>query len=386
MLAGIKTGKKKRKAEPSSANASVADQLRQSLLAGGSSLTKAVPAKRDDGEPASSPQEERVIVTTTAPFKNEQDLSIQELAAQERATSGNMSLAEQEARNVLRLNKKRRVKLKTLARADSDDDLERQMRHATADMTSEKAQKRQTHRLVHLHDKQEQITAKCWWWMESSSFARHRLLALGDACSLVMAPPNQSLVVGHHFYIVPIPHAESLTACDETVWEEIRNFQNSLRALFAKEKMGVLFYETVLPNKGFWQTKLEAVAVPQRYYEDAPLFFKSALSDVAEEHGTHQRILKTTATKPLRNTIPPNFPYLYIEYDANQGFVQMIESASIKKDFVVDTIASMMQMEPMRFKKQQAQHDERQLVLSFLDKYKAFDWTLQLEDDGDDDK
>lgn len=66
-------------------------------------------------------------------------------------------------------------------------------------------------------------------------------------------------------------------------------------------------------------------------------FFKSALSEQAEEWGTHTKLLSTKG-KGLRQTIPKGFSYFNVEWDGG-GFAQIIETNDFPKDFGIDTIA-----------------------------------------------
>ena len=430
MLAGIKTGKRKKKAkeDPRSsagattqvtprhddvavdANASVAEQLRKSLQGakdiGTGSLDEAF-------RPRSSSRslEERgrilphdkkdsykddsstliVVPERVLPSTNDTDLTVAEMVAQERAErQSSMTNQERDARNILRYNKKR--KLKT-AVDDEDEEVHRQLQSLQQQQpggNTSKAARRERSRQLARHDQQQSMSAKCWWWLESPQFARHRLLALGDYVSLVMAPPNLSLTPGRHFYLVPIAHAPSLTACDDHVWNEIRHFQSSLRRMFAGS---VLFCETVLlsSNRGgcgcFWQTKLQCIVVPPSIAQEARLVFKAALTAQAQEWGTHQTLLSTTRARGLCRTIPPNFAYVYVEFgdDDCSGYAQMIEHRDFPADFCVDTLAGRMQMDPMRFRRRREKVDasiERQQIRAFLDQWKEYDWTLALDNDS----
>jgi hypothetical protein len=335
--------------------------------------------------------------STTATASTDGTTSIQDMVAQEQKSSS-MSAAELEMRNVMRTNKRRKVKVKTLQRENSDEDFQRQLQTAVPDLndnsvdydkkkapssrTTARAAHREQNQQLARHDRQDQMTAKCWWWIESSNFARYRLLALGDHVSLVMAPDHLAVTAGQHFYLVPLKHVESLTAAEDDVWEEIQRFQGSLRACFAKDGKNVLFCETVLNNTGFWQTKLEAIVVPNNTWLDAPLFFKSALTEQAQDWGTHQKLM-LTVDKGLRRSVPKNFDYFYLQWDhaTLAGYAQMIESTAFPRDFGADTIAGMMEMDPMRFRRNQKARpeQERQGILGFLEKFKPFDWTVDLD-------
>ena len=417
MLSGIRKGKKKRpKPEEERNNAKatsdenqlIADKLRQSLFTGdvtssgehascsvldglerrgriSSNSAAATETSRDDTIVIMNP------IISAATLKREEDMSIQELVALERKDQG-MSLDEQMTRTLARVGKKRRRKIGQ--NEDSDEEIERMKKllpsqdsAAIKPKAVAKAHQREVHRQVAQHYQHEKITSKCPWWIESSSFTQSRLLALGDHVSLVMAPPNASLQLGHHFYLVPIKHAESFVACDDDgVWDEVRRFQTSLQNMYAKEKKAIILLETVLPNNSFWQTKMELIPTPFPVIQDAPIYFKSAMLEQTEEWGTHSKILSTTLQKPLRSVVPKKFPYFYVEWGSvstsdNTGYAQIIESSNFRHDFGLDTLAGMMELDPIRFqrKKKFAFQEEREYIANFLTKWKEFDWTLQLD-------
>jgi len=438
MLAGIKTGKKKKKKEeqehgekdppapPVSAtagggekrkartfappsqsksaamNSLIAEQLRQQLSSG------RAPEKADTDTTVIAPVAEgfRPVMggSEGAPKKDPSAWTVQEMMSYEKSQKG-QSLSEQEARNVLRYNKKRRLK----KNMDSDDEEELQMRHvsqegeervgsggtgAAAGKASEKAARRFQHRQLAAHDRQQQVISKCWWCIEAGdAFSSHLLISNGQHVTFMMAPANLSLVESKHFYLVPIQHAESLAGCDEgTVWKEIRQYLSGLRDMFRNkgDKYRLISFETVLSSSSssIWQTRLEVVAVPKKYWHDAPFFFKSALEEAAQEWGTHQKLMKTSAEKPLARTVPGNFDYFYVEYDSEKrlGFVQMIENSTattaskrISKDFGADTIAGMMGADTIRFKRKQKTDiaSETDAVQKFQSK-----WTTSIKTPG----
>lgn len=433
MLSGIKKGKRKRKANqnnygekeapraavPSTSNnnLSVADQLRRSLAAGedivatlndrsSSNAIGGLPhhlmersgriqeaTKRKPGE---EEEAEVLVVGLSASTASRAERLITGEASGARSSASRMSVDEEMARNVIRLGKKRKQKAKS--HGDSDEEEIRQqsmlmpddhpnkraLSKAKQEQADANANRRAVSREMSMNDSQDRIMSKCWWWLESSQFAKHRLVSLGNHVSLVMAPLNLSLTAGRHLYIVPIKHAESLVACEEEVWDEIKRFQTSLRNLFEKEyKQGVLFSETVLPTNNFWQSKMEVIPIKRKLWLDSELFFKSTLTEMADEsNGTHNKLL-STSEKGLRRTIPKGFPYFFVEWDApSQGYAQIIESSDFPVDFAADTIAGMAGMDPLRFKKKQkfTPENERKHILDFLEKWKKYDWTDALDD------
>jgi hypothetical protein len=400
-------------------NQSIAEQLRQSLASGDTSALEAssssspLDALERRGRIAGGTAKSHAYSSTStidnpdvvvlnaqgvgvaaASNKAEEDMTIRELVARERHDTG-MTLDEQMTRNLARVGKKRRRKIGK--DDDSDEEVERMKKLLPNQPLKPKpkavakSQQRDVHRQIAQHHQQEKITSKCAWWLESSTFSKHRLLALGNHVSLVMAPPNASLQPGLHFYLVPIKHADSFVDCgsdDHAIWDEVRRFQTSLSNLFARDKMGIVLCETVLPNKGFWQTKLQVIPVPFDVLADAPIYFKSSMLEQIEEWGTHNKILSTTSVKPLTSVIPKNFPYFYVEWgnvatSANTGYAQIIESADFSPDFGLDTLAGMMELDPIRLQRKHhhfSLDQERQGIADFLAKWKAFDWTLALDE------
>lgn len=307
------------------------------------------------------------------------------------AQGNDMSMDEMLSRNVMRMGKHKKQKMSSNIDSDEEEIRMQNLMFARSDKKKsaakqakedEKAQRRAIARDIAINDKTDNAIARCWWWLESPKFAKQRLLSLGNHVSFLMAPLNLSLTPGLHFYLVPIKHAESLAGCEEEVWDEIQRFQTSLRNLFEKEyKQGLLFSETVLPTKSFSQTKMEVIPVKRKKWLDSELYFKSTLAEQADEFGTHNKPLSTKG-KGLRRTMPKGFPYFFVEWDSNhQGVAQMIESPNFPKDFAADTIAGMTGADPVRFqrKKKFPPDQERQHVLEFLEKWKKYDWTEQLD-------
>ena len=65
------------------------------------------------------------------------------------------------------------------------------------------------------------------------------------------------------------------------------------------------------------------------------------------------------------------------------GYAQIVETHQFPKDFLLDTIGSMMQMDPIRFQRRKRQREddshERSMILDFCKKFKEFDWTVELD-------
>jgi Protein similar to CwfJ C-terminus 2/Protein similar to CwfJ C-terminus 1 len=428
MLSGIRTGKKKKSKPTADAgesgiapqasiattndnNLSVAERLKQALAQGkplpsntrttpgvsSSSYMDRVTSKNTAVASIDEDLSYVVLDGPTAAFtsfnKSEEEMTANELAAKERAEAG-MSWNEHMARDVVRIGKKRKLKEKNTS-VDSDEEVERMKRHLPDNSVKKSAKQvqkedqRDRRRKISEYQKQEKITSMCSWWINSSSFSEYRLLAFGKHVSLIMAPLNASLEPGHQFYLVPLKHATSFVDCDDGgVWEEVALFRRSLENMYARDRKGIILFETVLPNKGFWQTKMEVVPVPFSVLQDAPIFFKSSIVEQADEFGTHNKLLKTSVQKPLRSVIPKKFPYFYIDWgnistSSSTGYAQIIESSNFRHDFGLDTLAGMMELDPIRFQRKRSfpPDMERKLIAEFQSKWKDHDWTAQLEEE-----
>jgi len=412
-------------------NISVADRLRQSLATGSgmdplpmisSHHTSLLDQLEQRGriqstslaENRKSNEDETILVqlpmgrtaTTSNSTKKEVEMTIQELVANERRqTHNDMSWDEQMTRNMTRLNKNRKRKLNS-NNDDSDEEVERMKQWLPGGTITtktakegtvrgaralEKEEQRDRHRFLHEKRMEDQVTAKCSWWIESSSFRKHRLLALGNHMSLIMAPPNASLIGGNHFYIVPLKHTPSFVTAESDAWNEVLQFQTSLQNLYARQGKSVILLETVLEQSkggsGIWQTKLEVIPIPFRTLQDAPMYFSSSMKEQIEEWGTHNKILKVTTERPLRSVVPSGFPYFYVDWGkivtspSATGYCQIIESTTFRHDFGIDTVAAMLELDPIRLhrSKSYSHEEERKQIMEFLKLWEKVDWTKELD-------
>jgi len=377
---------------------------------------------------------------TTLRAKTEKEMSIDEMIKQERSNNSNMD--EVFARNMIKMGKGYNKLDKIMGKVDESGVDEEDMLQETSLLVNmyksnddklspaELAAKSKSKQIAQ-HDAISKWTAKSWWWMESSNFNKQYLIALGEKISLVMTPTHKTLQQhdnnvklgkkwnGGQCWIVPLAYSESFVSLDEDSWYEVKRFQSSLRQMFAKDGRGVIFIETVTrTSKGggggggmALQAKMEVIPVPKSVERDAPLYFKSGLAEVAQEWGTHNKcIVLDGKNKTLRSAVPRSgFPYFYCGWPSdgnNEGYCQLIEneddgddycddnnnggygggmrsgggSKRFPRDFGIDTIGGIMGCDPMRFqRKRPAQDGDRGEILKFLEYWKPFDWTLELD-------
>ena len=146
----------------------------------------------------------------------DKDKSLAELVAEEKKSQqqGSRSMDEEFARNIARLGSRYKgaeFKSAAGASAGADEDdmagdggIDMKMFTSNEDrLTGAAKYNREISRQMALANKEEKITSRCSWWMESSSFQKHRLLSLGDHLSLVFVPSHYALV-SSQLYLVPV--------------------------------------------------------------------------------------------------------------------------------------------------------------------------------------
>ena len=336
--------------------------------------------------------------------RTDAELTITEMLQQERQHT---SMDEIFARNIAKMGKgyKKYDNMQSHSRsgADEDDYLEestlltdRLYRNAPSNAIHPSLlEAKEKSRALAQHSAFDKWKSKSWWWMESPSFDKKYLIALGDKVSLILCPSRYALVEGH-CYIVPLSYSESFVNLDEEVWYEIKRFQASLSQMFAKNKKGCIFLETASRTSKSGggtglQCKMEVVPVPMRVEEDAPFYFKSSLGEIAQEWGTHQKPIVMNSQKTLRNAVPKGFPYFYCGWNGG-GYVQLIEGEddglggsgesgrNKYRDFGLDTVAGMMGLDPYKMRKKAGWgSDEKSAIVQFCERWKEVDWTVELD-------
>lgn len=247
-----------------------------------------------------------------------------------------------------------------------------------------------------------------WWWFPSLSFRKHTLLAIGNHMSLVLAPSQESLVEGH-CYLVPHQPTESFLSCidhRQQVWEEVERFQTSLRTMFWQTyHQHVIFCEMTVAGQ---QARMDVIPCSSSVQHDAPLYFHTSFVEqqqklVDDDEDNYNSNPTSTTTKlykitpqqrltqlPFRKRNNEIFPYAYVEWSMNEGYAQIMSSntqhtitTTNKQRWLLDTMAAMLNVEPIRSRKQQHHNkeeqkriaDEKVAVWNFLQKWKSYDWT-----------
>ena len=135
------------------------------------------------------------VKQTESYMRSSADLTIAQMVEEEKKSkqnaAGNQSMDETFARNIQRLGSRYKgsdfkMVAGSTAGADEDDGTSMDMKMFTnvADrLTDAERYNREVSRQMAFCKKQNSIANKCWWWIESEMFQKHRLIALGDHVS-----------------------------------------------------------------------------------------------------------------------------------------------------------------------------------------------------------
>jgi len=284
--------------------------------------------------------------------------------------------------NIMRKARFRAGDLDADAEYDHDAGLElTESRHKQG--RAEQAVARERSRQVAAFNRQQKAEDACQYCPSNTRRPRHLTIAAGTAAYL-MLPPRGRLVPGH-CVIVPNDHAPSLRQVDDTVWTEVKNFIKCLIQMFAAQGKGVIFTETAMHlRSGRHHAVLDCVPVTQRELEKAPGYFKKAMVEAESEWSQHhaKAAIETNAKKGLRESIPPNFPYLYVQFGYGQGYVHPIDDeAKFDPQLGRQVLVGLLKLPPEemhRRHKMESAATQQQWAREFIAQWAPYDWTLQL--------
>ncbi|KAK9467399.1 CwfJ C-terminus 1-domain-containing protein-like protein [Lipomyces arxii] len=236
----------------------------------------------------------------------------------------------------------------------------------------------------------------------------HKLNAVLDSCPLCSsesAPPTAPVIVsGTRVYltlptmpqlapgaasIVPVTHRKCTLECDDDEWDEIRNFMKCLARMYHSQHRGVLFYENAAVTHR--HASIEAVPVPYDVASTAPAYFRTAMLSSDEEWATHDKVIdtlakaKTLGKAAFRRSLVKELPYFHVWFSLDGGYGHVVEDSARwpRGDlFAREIIGGMLELEPQVYKRQgkwEQGVDPR--VKGFKQMWDDYDWTKQLLDD-----
>jgi hypothetical protein len=89
----------------------------------------------------------------------------------------------------------------------------------------------------------------------------------------------------------------------------------------------VIFMETAMAvGSHRHHALMEAIPVDEDVISKAPMYFKKAMEEAESEWAQHAaKAAISTREKGLRGSVPPNFPYLYVQFGPSTGYVHVID-------------------------------------------------------------
>lgn len=109
-----------------------------------------------------------------------------------------------------------------------------------------------------------------------------------------------------------------------------------------------------------------------------------AIDEAEDEWSQHNaKKLIDTSGKGLRASIPKNFPYFYVEFGLDRGFVHVIDNeANFKKDFGLNVIRGLLGLpeeDMYRRRRRESQDIQMRAVAMFAQEWSPYDWTKDLD-------
>jgi len=233
-------------------------------------------------------------------------------------------------------------------------------------------------RAIASHKKFNNLLENCWFCFENPNIDKKLIVSLGEHTYLAL-PKKQRLIEGHCL-IIPLKHCISIATADEEVWEEIQFFKKSLIKMFSYHKKEVIFMETIVNLKKNFHTFIDCIPLPKKTAQAAPGYFKKALLESEAEWTDNRKLIDTTG-RGIRRSVPKELPYFNVEFGVKQGFAHIVESTDFPTHFGKEILGGMLELPHNLWKKPKDEDSEvlRKQVLKFIDDYKAFDWTVNLE-------
>ena len=267
------------------------------------------------------------------------------------------------ARNILKQGKRFSIATSSRSGRDEEEQVDASLYTSKESrMTGRRRQELEHQRGRQADRRAQDAASRDKYNMRNPTFAKQRMVALGEHCYLLLPPPHERISWGHCM-IVPVDSVNSLTQCEEDVFAEVRAFQQALEQMCARglpdddehEPLGLVYLETCPTVSRPHHAVVHAVPVSLEVHEDLPIYFKKALSEMGDEFATvHSRVVETTQQKSIRQGIPPNFAYFHVEWAGGRyprgGMARVIEDPrSFPRNFGQDVVRGLLGQSPAAF-------------------------------------
>ncbi|XP_054724525.1 CWF19-like protein 2 [Uloborus diversus] len=212
-------------------------------------------------------------------------------------------------------------------------------------MSHNRQEEKDIGKAIRQHQKRQSALEKCIYCLDQPNMKHHLIADIGIEAYLCL-PSYQSIVEGHCL-IVPKVHVSSLLCLDEDEWREIEDYKRRLRNMFKAEHKSVVFLETSMNFRYCPHAVLECVPVPFEDGDMAPMYFKKAIQE-SEAEWAHNIKLVDLTKKGLRNSVPKNLPYFFVEFDPeiHAGFAHVIEDEKMfPRNFGKEVVGGMLDID-----------------------------------------
>ncbi|GFR46090.1 hypothetical protein Agub_g7557 [Astrephomene gubernaculifera] len=316
-------------------------------------------------------------------FADDDKVDLQTMLRRAKYGDDDMDMDEHLAANIAKKRKFRGTDLDVDAEYDYDGGLE--LYESRSKRGGAEAQRnRDRSRQVTELRRQQRAEAGCALCLNNPSRPPHLTISLGT-CTQLLLPPRGRLLRGH-CCIAPAEHVASIRGLDEAAWTEVKNFIKCLIRMYGAQGQSVLFMETYMMRGGARNhAVLDAVPVSERQLEKARGYFKKAILEAESEWSTHhaKACIETSAQKGLRESIPPNFPYFYVQFGYGSGYVHVIDDESkFDPNFGRQVLIGLLDLPPeLTHQRQRSEPPatQQQWLREFRSQWEPYDWTKQLE-------
>lgn len=249
---------------------------------------------------------------------------------------------------------------------NKNDDLE--------DIFSEEAQKRvsddvsadrERSSAIREHQQMMKSLENCERCFDSTKMEKQLIVSLGDN-AYVSLPSHEGLQVGHCI-ISPMQHVPCTTMLDEDVWEEVNQFMKNLVKMFGKQGKDCIFFETVryLNRKPHMQIH----CVPSKEFEMAAFYFKKAIQESESEWAQNRQLVDLKKEKKtLRQIIPKELPYFWVDFGDGQAFAHIVEDQErFPVNFAQEIIGGMLGLDAHTWRRPRKEQNPIAKVKQFAD-------------------
>jgi len=230
----------------------------------------------------------------------------------------------------------------------------------------------------------QRILGDCRFCLANNRIVEEQILSFSPNILLII-PENKQYSTkieqykSYHFYLLPVEHVVSEVEMEEDQYDELKNYMKCLTSMYDKMNYGVAFLETYINIDKSPHSIIEVIAMPRKYHEELPLYFKKALNELESEWATHKKIIDIKKEKGgIRKQIPKNFPYFFIDFDTTYGYAHVIEKTKeYNRNFAHEIIGSILKIDKSMtmFPKKYSRDELLDIKDEFLDKWVDFDWT-----------